>query len=250
MHYHLSDEQLQFRDVIAAFLADRYDQPARDAILKSPGHWSPAIWNSLGGELGVLGLAIPETAGGLGGGPVDILLVMDAFGEALVVEPFLETCVIAPALLQRSAEPGAHDLLCAAASGAARFALAMEEEGARFAPLHPETTAVRTGEGFVIDGRKAMVVNAPAATHLFVTATIAGDAGVAVFVVPSDHPALEYRAGRTLDGKGVAEIAFSSCSVGSAASDRTARRRECDLECDRGLRPRRSARRRLASCGG
>jgi alkylation response protein AidB-like acyl-CoA dehydrogenase len=218
LQFHLTDDQGAIRDTVAAFLADHYDHHARDAIIKAPGQWCPEIWGRLANELGVLGLTFPESAGGMGGGPIDTLLVMDAFGEALVVEPFLETCVIGPALLRRSTANLASDLMRRAAAGTARFALAMEEEGARFAPLRAVTTATRSTDGFVIDGRKTMVVGAPAATHLFVTATIPGEeGGIAIFAVPSDHTALQYRLGRTIDGKGVADIIFSECAVDADA---------------------------------
>jgi alkylation response protein AidB-like acyl-CoA dehydrogenase len=213
LRFQLSDDQVAIRDTIAAFLADHYDHHARDAIINAPGQWSPGIWDRLANELGLLGLTFPQSAGGMGGGPIDTLLVMDAFGEALVVEPFLETCVIGPALLRRSTANLASDLMRRAVAGTARFALAMEEEGARFAPLRAVTTATRSTDGFVIDGRKTMVVGAPAATHLFVTATIPAEEGIAVFAVPSDHTALQYRLGRTIDGKSVADIIFSECTV-------------------------------------
>lgn len=217
MQYHLTDDQAQIRDAISAFLADRYDHHARERILQMPGHWSPDIWGALASELGVLGLTVPETAGGLGGGPVDALLVMDAFGEALVVEPFLETCVIGATLLGRSAADAAPPLLQGIADGSVRLALAAEEPGARYAPLRCATVARARDGGFTIDGRKTMVIGAPAATHILVTAIVPDRAGLAIVVIPSDHAAITSQAGRTLDGKGVAELTFTCCDVGDEA---------------------------------
>lgn len=217
MQYHLTDDQLQIRDVITAFLADRYDPHARDTILKAPGSWSPDIWSSLASELGVLGLSLPEDCGGMGGGPVDNLLVMDAFGEALVVEPYLETCVLGASLLRAAQGEPAQLLLAGIAEGSVRCAMAFEEPGARFSPLRAAVRASRSGDGFVLDGRKTMVIGAPAATHLLVTAALENETGVALFVVPSDNAALASRVGRTIDGKGVAEIEFTSCVVDGSA---------------------------------
>lgn len=217
MRYQLSEDQLQIRDVIGAFLADRYDLHSREAILRSPGHWSPDIWRAFAEELGVLGLTIPEDAGGLGGDALDALLVMDALGEALVVEPYLESCVIAPALLKHANADIAKPLLAEIAAGSARFALALDEAGARFAPLRATVTATHQGEGYAIAGNKVMVVGAPAATHLFVTAKVADSAGLGIFLVPADHPSIHSTPGRTLDGKGVAQLTFYDCAVVGAA---------------------------------
>lgn len=203
--------------MIAAFLADHYDREARGAISNAPGHWCPKVWTRLANELGLQGMTFPESAGGMGGGPVDTLLIMDAFGEAFVVEPYLETCVIGQALLRRSTATPAGELLRHAAAGTARFALAMDEEGARFAPGRAATTATRSNGGIIIHGRKVMVIAAPAATHLFVTATIPGEDGIAILAVPSDHPSINYRWGRTIDGRGVADVDFSACAVDADA---------------------------------
>lgn len=218
MQFHLSEDQIAIRDTIGAFLADNYDLHARQAIIDGPAQWSPEIWDRFAKDLGLLGLTFPESVGGLDGGPVDTLLVMDQFGEALVVEPYLETCVIGAAILRQSGSELARDLLQRAAAGTARFALAWQEEGARYAPQRAATVATRKDGGFLIDGRKSMVVAAPAATHLFVTATVADEQdGMAIFAVASDHPALRYREGRTIDGKGVAEVVFDACAVDADA---------------------------------
>lgn len=217
MRFNFSDDQVQVRDAIGAFLGDRYDHHSRERIVKAPGSWSPDIWQAFASELGMLGLAFPEDVGGMGGDAIDVQLVMDAVGEALVVEPVLETCVLGAALLNGSGSPLAAELMKTAVAGEARFALAIRELGARFAPHRTTVRATPTDRGFVIDGRKSAVIAAPAATHLFVTARLADDERAAIFAVPNGQAGIEMKCGRTLDGKGVAEVAFSGCAVTSEA---------------------------------
>ena len=153
----------------------------------------------------------------MGGGPVDTLLVMDAFGEALVVEPYLETCVIGAALLKGAQGEFARRLLVDIVSGTVRLAFAFEEKGSRFSPYGATTSVTRSVDGFVITGSKTMVVGAPAATHLLVTASIEGEEGLGVFAIPTNDGSVTLRSGRTLDGKGVAEVEFSGCVLAADA---------------------------------
>ncbi|MEC3911878.1 acyl-CoA dehydrogenase family protein [Sphingobium sp. CR2-8] len=211
--YHLTDDQAQIREIIGRFLVDQYGHEARERIKASPGHWSPDIWHAFGEELGLLGYLFPERAGGMGGDAVDALLIMDAFGEALVVEPFLETCVIGSALLKESGTPAAEALMVRAVEGSARFSIAFEQGGARYAPLACKTKAKRCDGGYVISGGKVMVVGAMAATHLFVSCSMEGETGIGIFVVEADRAGLTHDFGQTLDGKSVSQLQLDDCAV-------------------------------------
>lgn len=222
MQYHLSEEQGQIRDVITAYLRDRYGHDARLKIVASPERWSPEVWNDFAHELGILGLGLPEATGGLGGGAVDHMLVMDALGAALVVEPYLETCVLGAAVLMRAEGDVARDLLSGIAAGEVRLAIA-DLEGGRTSPTVPSTVAERVVDGWSLRGTKSRVTGLPGATHILVTAHTGEEGDVALFLIAADHPAVEFVAGPTIDGRITSEVSFesaqlsaASCLVGSA----------------------------------
>src|SRR5262245_49817451 len=100
MDFNFSEEQQLLADTVQRFVREHYSFEARREIIKSKEHWSREIWQELAG-LGITALNVPEEHGGLNGGPVDTMLVMNALGEGLVVEPFLSAAVTTPALLTR-----------------------------------------------------------------------------------------------------------------------------------------------------
>ncbi len=143
--------------------------------------WQPEIWQSFADELGILGAALPEEIGGIGGGPVEIMVIAEALGHALVVEPYVDTVVVAGGLLQRAGGDIANGLLEKIAGGEAVLALAAAEaqSGDRWQDV--TTTARADGDGWVLDGAKIVVLHAPLATHLLVTANT--PAGLSLFLV-------------------------------------------------------------------
>lgn len=217
LQYHLTQEQTQIRDVITAFLSDHYDHDARTRIVASPERWSPEIWRAFAQDLGILGLGLPEAVGGLGGGALDHLLVMEVMGAALVVEPYLETCVLAADVLTRSNSTAAIPLLEGIVAGEVRFAFACQETRARYSLTNISTRARSMADGWTLSGAKAVVVGVPGATHLLLTARIASeadvDAGLGVFVVAADHPQLTIRPGLTIDGRTASEILFEDLKL-------------------------------------
>ena len=218
MDFSLNDEQAQLRDMFARFLADRYRFDARQKILRTPDGWSPDIWKAFAEELGILGAALPEDVGGFGGGPVDTMLIMEELGRALVVEPYLETIVIGAGLLRRSGGQVAMDTIGKIIAGEIITAFAWSEPGSRFAPSQCATTAARDGEGWRLDGRKAVVIAAPIATHLIVTARIpGGNEGLSLFLVARDAPGVTTTDYATVDGRRASEIVFEATPVGAEA---------------------------------
>lgn len=229
MQYHLTEEQAQIRDVVTAYLADHYDHEARLRILASPERWSPELWRAFAEDLGILGLGAPEAAGGLGGGQIDHMLIMEALGGALVVEPYLETCVIAAGVLVQSETALARALLEGVVAGTVRFAFADLESHARQSPTPPRTCAGRDGTDWVLNGAKSPVVGLPGASHILLTAHVSGapgsGSGTALFAVAADHPALRIRPGRSIDGRTLSGLFFADLKVGDDA---------CVIGVDRG----------------
>src|SRR4051794_34529955 len=118
MDFNLSKEQELLRDGLTKFLSTRYDLEKSRAAAKTGAGWQPDIWRAFADELGILGATLPETVGGIGGGPVELMVITEALGHALVVEPYVDTVVVAGGLLQRAGGQLASSLLERIAAGA------------------------------------------------------------------------------------------------------------------------------------
>ncbi|GAY15006.1 acyl-CoA dehydrogenase family protein [Mycobacterium sp. shizuoka-1] len=214
MDFNLSTEQELLRDGLGKFLATRYDlEKSRTAAKLGPG-WQPEIWRALADELGILGAAFPESVGGIGGGPVEIMVIAEELGRALVIEPFVDTVVVAGGLLQRTDHPGAAGLLERIAAGTAVVAVASAEPGADERTV--SARAVRDGSQWVLSGEKVVVTAAPLATHLLITARTStedeGSERVSLFLTDFDPVAppagMQVHGYRTIDDRRAADLTF------------------------------------------
>lgn len=192
MDFNLSKEQQLLRDGLGKFLATRYDLEKSRAAAKTGPGWQPDIWQGFADELGILGAPLPESAGGMGGGPVEVMVIAEELGRALVIEPFIDTVVVAGGLLRRAGGTRAAETLAQIADGTAVVALAGDPSC---------TDAVRDGDGWVLTGAPAVVMNAPLATHLLIAART-GDR-VGLFLTPADVPMHAYR---TVDDRRAADL--------------------------------------------
>ncbi|MDH6242771.1 acyl-CoA dehydrogenase family protein [Mycobacterium sp. OTB74] len=204
MDFTLSDEQELLRDGLSKFLSSRYDLETSRAAAKTGPGWQPVIWQSFADELGILGAALPESVGGIGGGPVEVMLIAEALGHALVIEPYVDTAVVGAGLLLRADNTAANAVLEKIASGTAVVAIAAAEaqSGDRWKIV--QTTATREGDDWILIGSKIMVVNAPLATHLLITART--DSGISLFLADATAPGLAMHGYRTVDDRRAADI--------------------------------------------
>jgi hypothetical protein len=221
LDFNFTDEQSMLRDTVASYLADHYSfDQRRAALAKEPG-WRPAIWKAFAEELGILGAPFSEELGGLGGGPVENLIVMQEMGKALVVEPYLGTVVIGGGFLKHSGYAGAEALIGQIIAGEAIFAFAYAEPQGRYNLADLKTTAKRDGASWVLNGHKAVVIGGAYATHLIVTARTGGgqrDAqGISVFIVPKDAAGVTTRDYPTVDGFRASEVILENVKVGADA---------------------------------
>ena len=221
MDFSFTEEQSMLRDTVASYLADHYDfDKRRAAVGKEPG-WRPEVWKAFAEELGILGAPFSEELGGLGGGPIDNMIVMEEFGKALVVEPYLGTVVIGGGFLKHSGHAGAADLIGSVIEGKTLFAFAQAEPQSRYNLASVATTAKKDGAGWTLNGHKAVVMGAPFATHLIVTARTSGgerDAGgISVFLVDKSAKGVTTRDYPTVDGNRASEVYFENVSVGADA---------------------------------
>ena len=207
------------RDMVSGYLADHYAFDQRKAALEGEPGWRPDIWKAFAQELGILGAPFSEALGGLGGGPVETMIIMEAFGQALVVEPYLGTVVIGGGFLRHSRHPRARELVGEIIDGRAIFAFAYAEPDSRYNLAAVATTARKDGDGYVLNGRKSVVVGAPYATHLIVTARTGGAPreakGLSVFIVPKGAAGVTTQDYPTVDGFRASDVFLENARVGA-----------------------------------
>ncbi len=219
MDFTVSNEQELLRDGLSKFLAARYDLESSRTAAKAGSGWQPEIWRGFAEELGILGATLPESAGGSGGGAVEAMVIAEELGRALVIEPWVDTVVVAGGLLQRAGGPLAHSVLERIANGSAVVSLAAVDAdcGDRWDGL--STNAVRHGEHWVVTGAKTVVVAAPLATHLLITAR-AGD-GIALLLTEFDAaappPGVTAHGYRTIDDRRAADLEFGGLRLPAEA---------------------------------
>jgi alkylation response protein AidB-like acyl-CoA dehydrogenase len=220
MDFTFTETQGMLRDTLRRFLADRYDFDSRQAMLRLEKGHDPAIWASLATELGILGAALPEAQGGFGGGPVDTMVLMEEFGRAIAVEPYVPSVVIAAqALLAAGAD--ADTLVPAIIAGDAVVAAGFYEAQGRYNPADVRTTARADGSGWTLNGHKPVVIAGPRATHYLVSARTSGDQrdrdGISLFLVAADSPGIVRRDYPTVDGFMASELYFEQARAGPQA---------------------------------
>lgn len=217
MDFDFTEEQTLLRDSLNGYLGDRYDFETRRKVSASESGWRPEVWTAFAEELGILGASVPEAQGGLGGGAVENLIVMEALGEHLVIEPFLEAVVLSGALLQAAGGERADALLGDTVAGSAIVVSALYEPHGRYGLADVQTTAARSGDGWTLSGAKAHVDAAPWATHLLVSARTGGGRrerdGVSLFLVPADGPGVHRRDYSTLDGRRASELTLENAAA-------------------------------------
>lgn len=217
MDFSFTEEQSMLRDTVASYLQDKYDFETRRGIIKSEAGWRPDYWKAFAEELGILGAPFSEELGGLGGGATENMIVLEEFGKALVVEPYLGTVVIGGGFLKHSGYAGASDLIGKIIGGEAITAFAYAEPQGRYTWSDLKTTAKKDGSGYVLNGHKAVVVGAPWASHLIVTARTGGGqrdtAGVSVFLVDKNAKGVVTRNYPTVDGQRASEVFFENVSI-------------------------------------
>jgi alkylation response protein AidB-like acyl-CoA dehydrogenase len=221
MDFSFTEEQSMLRDTLQAYLADHYGLEARRTAVASEAGWRPEIWKAFAQELGILGAAFPEDLGGLGGGPTETHVIVEAFGEALVLEPYVGTVVIGGGLLQQSRHVRAAELIGGIIAGDVTMAFAGLEAQARYAWWDLQTTARRDGSGWLLNGRKAVVVGMGASTHVIVSARTSGGQrdleGVSLFLVDMAADGLGAVDYPTVDGGRAAEVAFENVRLPAEA---------------------------------
>lgn len=204
MDFSFNDEQQMLLDTTRRFIAERYDFEHRNQVRASADGWSREVWAQLA-ELGLLAINIPEDEGGIGAGPVGTMLVGNAIGEGMLLEPFWSSAVVAThAIVTLGSAEQRAKWLPALAGGESIAVLAHDEASTCFDSMNIETSAVANGNGWELSGRKSAVYHAPAANLLLVSARIRGE--LALFAVPADAAGVSLQTFTTVDEQSAADI--------------------------------------------
>ncbi len=221
MDFSYSEEQQMLKDSVGKFVQQQYDFDTRNRIAASATGYSAENWK-LFGELGWLTVPFSEADGGFGDSAVDLMVMMEEFGKAMLVEPYLATVVLGGRLLAAlgDAEQKA-ECLPALMAGNLQLALAWAETGSRYNLANVRLSARSEGDGFVLDGIKVNVLNGANADKLLVSARESGGAtdpaGISVFAVDRSAAGVHVQDYANLDGVRAAKIAFSEVEIPASA---------------------------------
>jgi pimeloyl-CoA dehydrogenase small subunit len=221
MDFSFSEEQTLLQDSIARFIQNDYPFDKRQKLIRDELGYSSRNWQTFA-ELGWLGVPFPESDGGFGGGAVESMIMLEQFGKGLVVEPFLPTVVLVGGALKiAGSQAQKAQYLAGIIDGSVQGALAFAEPQGRFNLADLTTTARRDGDGWILNGYKAVVLNGPSADVLVVSARSGGgqrDAdGVSLFIVPAGSAGISRRDYPTVDGLRAAEITLDNVRLGGDA---------------------------------
>ncbi|HXE23705.1 MAG TPA: acyl-CoA dehydrogenase [Roseiarcus sp.] len=218
MDFELSAEQELLRDNVARLMKDRYGFEARKGYQASPHGWSEALWRAYA-EMGLTGAPFAEADGGFGGGAVETMIVMEEFGKALALEPYLQTVVLCGALVKHAAsEKQRAHLIGAIAAGDLKLSFAHAERQSGYDLNDVALSAVHDGGGgFVLNGEKTLVGQGDSADRLIVSGRVNGARrdrdGIGLFLVDANARGVTRRGYPTQDGERAAEIGFADVRV-------------------------------------
>lgn len=220
MDFDLSDDQRQIKDSVDRFLADAYaDMKNRDAMRSEPAGYSKAIWAKYA-ELGLTAIPFSADDGGLGAGGVETMLVMEAIGRNLAVDPYLSTIVLGGGVLRHAASPAQRAAILPDVIGGTRtLALAHQERQSRYDLADVSTKARPDGSGgYVLDGEKVVVLHGDSADVLVVSARITGGrrerGGIGLFLVGGSAAGVTRKGYPTQDGQRAADVMLQDVKVG------------------------------------
>ncbi|MBS0378595.1 MAG: acyl-CoA dehydrogenase family protein [Proteobacteria bacterium] len=241
MDFRYSDEQLGLQETLQRFIARDYTFEQRRTFMQGAHGYSEAAWQQYA-ELGLLGLPLPEQYGGLGGSATDVMVVMEQFGRALMLEPYLTCVVLCGGLLRDLASPAqCAQVLPGVCEGKTKLALAAHESRGGYDLAAIATVAQRERSGWVVSGRKHVVLDAPGADLFLVAARTAGspgdESGISLFLVAKDAAGLVMEPYATQSGSRAADLAFERVTlpaqalIGTAGAALPAIERAVDEAC-------------------
>ena len=221
MNFELSEEQRLLKDSAERFVRENCALERRRALVEEEPGYSEIHWRQMA-DLGWLGVGVPEEYGGTGGGPLETMVLMEAFGAGLVLEPYFPSVVLGAGLVEKAGSAAQKEaILPAAVAGDLKLAFAWVEPQAGYDLFDVETAAERRGDGYVINGAKGVVLGAASADRIVVSARTAGGSrdpvGIGLFLVDREASGLKLRGYRTVDGLRAAELSLDNVAAGEDA---------------------------------
>ncbi len=207
MNLDYNDEQNMLREQIQKFCESEYDFYKREEIVKSSNDFDENVWN-LFAEQGWLSMPFSEQSGGLGFGPIELSILFEEFGKALVIEPYLSTVVLSGTLLDKSTFSEKNDLIEKICTGSIHISLAYAEVDNGYDYLNPNTTL---DSKFVLNGTKTLVLNGSNAEKIIVTCT--NDDTLNIVVLDANTPGVSINSFSTVDGQSCSEISFENVKL-------------------------------------
>ncbi len=217
MNFDLNSEQQLLKDSVERFVADNYALEARIKLADAEPGFSKSHWQTMA-ELGWLSLPFAEADGGFDGGPIETMLLMEAFGKGLVLEPYLASIILGGGALRRGATKAVKDaVLPGVTDGTLQLAFGYAEEQARFDLHDVVTTARADGDSHVLNGVKSLVLNAATATHIVISARSAGGQvdrnGISLFLIDAKAEGVSLESYPTVDGLRASEVKLTNVRV-------------------------------------
>jgi pimeloyl-CoA dehydrogenase small subunit len=221
MDFSFTEEQTLLRNSVQKFVQNDYTFENRRAIAKSDAGWKRENWSTFA-ELGLLAAPFAEDYGGLGGGPIETMIIMEEFGRGLVIEPYLSTVVLGGGFLRHGGTKAQKEkLIPEIVEGKRVIAFAFAEPQGRYNLADLTVTAKKAGAGYTLNGHKAVVVGGPWADTLIVSARTGGgqrdEKGVSVFLVDKKTKGVSTRDYPTVDGLRASEVTFENVALGADA---------------------------------
>jgi pimeloyl-CoA dehydrogenase small subunit len=221
MDFDFTDEQRMLKDSVERLVADEYEFERRKGYLAAPEGWSRHVWRRYA-ELGLLSLPFAEADGGLDGGPVETMIVMEVFGRGLAVDPYLATVVLGGGVLRLGASPAQRAALVPALiAGRKLLAFAHVESQSRYDLADVTTSARADGTGWILNGAKRFVLHGGCADQLIVSARVDGGRcdrdGLALFLIDAAAPGLVRRGYTLQDRFHAADVTLNNVRVGADA---------------------------------
>ena len=207
MNLDYNDEQNMLREQIQKFCESEYDFYKREEIVKSSNDFDENVWN-LFAEQGWLSMPFSEQSGGLGFGPIELSILFEEFGKALVIEPYLSTVVLSGTLLDKSTFSEKNDLIEKICTGSIHISLAYAEVDNGYDYLNPSTTL---DSKFVLNGTKTLVLNGSNAEKIIVTCS--NDDSLNIVVLDANTPGVSINSFSTVDGQSCSEISFENVKL-------------------------------------
>ncbi len=221
MDFLVSEEQTLIEDTVKRLIEKDYDFESRKKFIASASGMSESVWNQMA-EMGLMSLPFSEENGGFDSGATGMLGIMKALGEGLTLEPYLQTVALAGRLVQAlGTSSQKNQLLASALEGKLKLVLAHGEKQSRYNVADVACSATASGSGYVLNGTKVVVIHAPHADQLIVSARTSGSStdtqGISLFIVDPKASGVSFKTERTVDNQRSADIILTNVQVSSDA---------------------------------